>query len=185
MRRIAIAFMALLGGCAASGGLFEENIGFVQVFSGYTRTGFSAFAASGPLVEMHGPLPGGADADTVAAALRLPPRFPQAPFRAVAPGEAPRSQRIVLVFGVNGGIDADRVCRGAVSPGGVTDGLAVAAAYCTGSRSGSTAALHHLRALTPDDPAFTDAMRRLFDAMAPMRDENERFRGDRCIPPGC
>jgi len=61
----------------------------------------------------------------------------------------------------------------------------VAAAWCAGSRSGSTAALQHQRALTPDDPAFTGAMRRLFDSLAPSRDENERFRSERCIPPGC
>lgn len=185
MRRMMIAIALLLGGCAAGSGPFEENISFVEIFPGYSRPGFSAFAASGPLVEMHGPLPGGADAEAVAAALRLPPRFPQTPFRAIEPGSAPRSQRIVLVFGVNGGVNADEVCRGEVSPGGVTDRLAVAAAYCTGSRSGSTAALHHRRALTPDDPAFTDAMRRLFGALAPMRDETERFRGERCIPPNC
>jgi len=185
MRKIAIAFAALLSGCAAPGGPFEENVGFVQIFSGYSRAGFSAFAASGPLVEMHGPLPGGADTETIAAALRLPPRFPQTPFRAIAPGSAPRSQRIVLVFGVRGGINADQVCAGDIAAGGVTDRLAVAAAWCAGSRSGSTAALQHQRALTPDDPAFTGAMRRLFGSLAPSRDENERFRSERCIPPGC
>lgn len=185
MRRVALALAALLGGCAASGGLFEENIGFVQIFPGYSRAGFSSFAASGPLVEMHGPLPGGADAETVAAALRLPPRFPQTPFRAVEPGSAPGGQRIVLVFGVGGGINADEVCRGDVRAGGVTDRLAVGAAFCTGSRSGSTASLHHQRALTADDPAFTDAMRRLFGVLAPFRDENRTDRRDRCIPPNC
>lgn len=185
MRKIIIAFAVLLSGCTATGGLFEESVSSVQIFPGYTRSGFSAFAASGPLVEMHGPLPGGADAETVAAALRLPPRFPQTPFRAIAPGAAPRSQRIVLVFGVNGGINADQVCAGDVSAGGVTDRLAVAAAYCTGSRSGSTASLQRRSALTPDDPAFTDAMRRLFDSLAPSRDENNTFRSERCIPPGC
>ncbi len=186
MRKIALAFAALLSGCAATGGPFQESVTHVQIFSGYSRSGFSGFAAAGPLVEMHGTIPGGADAETVAAALRLPPRFPQTPFQAIAPGSAPSSQRIVLVFGVNGGLNADEVCRGDVRAGGVTDRLAVGAAFCTGSRSGSTASLHHQRALTPDDPAFTDAMRRLFDALAPSRGENEPFRSrERCIPPNC
>lgn len=183
LRALAVIAVLALSGCAGSS-LFDERVGFVDVFSGYSRSGFSAFAAAGPSVEMHGPLPGGADAATVAAALRLPANFPQTPFQAIEPGSAPRGQRIVLAFGVFGALNLDDACRGEV-PGAGADSLQVSAVYCVGRRPASTASLRHDRALTPDDPAFTAAMRRLFAAMAPLDDARERRGGSRCILAPC
>lgn len=183
--RARLALAALLLGACETTGFFDERIGFVEVLSAYSRNGFSAFAAAGPSVEMHGPLPGGADPDTVAAALRLPGNFPQTPFQAIEPGSSPRGQRIVLVFGTFGGLNPDEVCRGEIGSGAASDRLQVGAAFCIGRRAGSTASLSHVRMPTPDDPEFTASMRRLFGALAPAQDERTQRGGTRCILAPC
>lgn len=157
---------------AACAGALEERVYGQAYLPAYSPLGFSAFAAAGPLVEVRGAPPDGAGAEAVAAALRLPGRFPHVPFRAVAPGAAPTSQRIVLAFGLRAA-DPARMCAGEVEGGAQTDGLSVAAAFCVGSRPASSAVLAHERPLGVGDPAFTDAMRRLFAQLAPSRDPQQ------------
>lgn len=177
----AVAAAALAAGCAASP--FQSSVHSVSTFPNYVPLGFSAFASAGPAVELRGPLPGGASPEAVAAALRLPAFYAQAPFRPVPAGSP--GQRIVLAFGATGG-DTTALCEGPGAAGAETPGrLEVAAAYCVGSRAASVGRLSDARPLTPGDPAFTAALRTLFTEMAPTRDPNRETSSDRCILPPC
>lgn len=168
--RVAViaAVAAILLGCAG-GAPFAQRITHQSVKVSYSPLQFSAFAAAGPLVEIRGSPPGGATPEQVMEALRLPARWPQTPFRLVAPDEAARSQRIVLVFGLPGGMGANLLCQGRVAPV-MTDTLTVGAAFCTGRRDATGAKLTDARPLGPDDPEFAVAMTRLFAELAPLRD---------------
>lgn len=187
MRRLFVACTAALA-VSACAGAFAERVSPAEFYPAYTPAQFGSFAAAGPVVEIHGPRPGGADDAAIAAALRAPQWFAQAPFSAAPAGEPPEGrQRIILNFGEAGGMNTISACRGRVSPGGVVDRLAVAAAYCIGTRPASAARLVHDAPLTPDDPAFGDAMARLFAEMFPNTDprgrgDNDRNRS-RIIPP--
>lgn len=186
-----LAAALLLAGCAGPGafpgaGPFGEAITRVEQRSNYVASQFGAFAAAGARVEMRGPLPGGATAEQVAAALALPGWWPQTPLRAIPPAEAGQGQRIVLIFGADGGVDIDRVCAGGGTQGVARDGLRVGAVLCLGSRPASTATLTRAAPAAPGDPDFTAAMRNLLAALAPPDDRfRERFqgRGDRVFVP--
>jgi hypothetical protein len=182
MRRAVAAVAAALAvaGCAG-GGLFDERIAFVDHDPAYSPLEFGGFAAAGPLVEARGPIPGGASAEELAAALRLPGFFPQTPFRVAppAPSEA-RQARIVLAFGPGAGFDPVALCRGGVDGAGGGEGLGVAAAWCRGGSPLGWGRLDHRRPLAPGDPAFTASMRRLFGEIAPPRRPNDP-REDRCV----
>jgi hypothetical protein len=163
-----IAAAVILSGCAG-GGPFAQRVTHQSVKVSYSPLQFSAFAAAGPLVEIRGAPPGGATPEQVVEALRLPARWPQTPFRLIAPGEAARSQRIVLVFGLPGGLGANLLCQGQVAPV-MTEALTVGAAFCTGRRDATGAKLTDARPLGPDDSEFAVAMTRLFAELAPSRD---------------
>jgi hypothetical protein len=168
MRLAVLAAAALCAGCALQD-LTRQRITHQSDSISYDPTGFSAFAAAGPVVEIRGAPPGGAAPADVLPTLRLPGWWPQTPFRPAEPADIPRGQRIVLAFGVPGGVSAGILCRGDF-PTTSTPSLTAAAAYCRG-RSGATAAkLTDDRPLGPGDPAFATAMTRLFDAIAPRRD---------------
>ncbi len=177
MRRTPAVLAAALA-LSACGGVFEERIAPGDFFTAYHPSQFSAFAASRPVVEIHGARPGGASDAEIAEALRLPAGRPQTPFRVAPAGASPEGrQRIVLNFGAAGGMDPIAACAGRVAPGGVTDRLVVAAAFCRGTAPGSSSRLSHERALAPGDPAFSSAMTRLFAEMFPPSDPLDRNRG--------
>ncbi len=168
---------ASLAGCAATD-IFDERITQVDVLSAYAPNTFGAFAASGPLVELQGPIPGGASPQEVAAALRMPGFWPNAPFSAVAEGEAPEMQRIVIGFGAATAANATLVCEGRPAGGGVADSLQAFVAYCMGRRAASSAHLSRSALVTPADPAFGDAFARVFIQIAPRSDPDRD--GDDC-----
>jgi hypothetical protein len=175
---IATLTAALLAGCAApgGGGVFDERITNRQIYPAYTRNGIAAMTSAGAPVEVRGAPPGGADPQTVVAALAVPGSLPPGPLRAVAPGEAAGSSRFVVVFGA-GAVNPGVICVDP-PPGAIADRLVAAVAYCIGSTHGSSALLTHARPLAPGDPAFTQAFRRAFTAISPRREpEKER---DRC-----
>ncbi|SEA73255.1 hypothetical protein SAMN05444370_11096 [Rubrimonas cliftonensis] len=161
--------VACLAGCAATD-VLGERITQVDVLSAYSPNTFGAFAASGPLVELQGPIPGGASPQEVAAALRMPGFWPDAPFTAVAQGEAPEMQRIVIGFGAATAANAMLVCDGRPASGGVADSLQANVVYCMGRRAASSAHLSRSDLATPADPAFGDAFARVFLQIAPRRD---------------
>jgi hypothetical protein len=168
MRLALLAAAALSAGCAF-GDLGHQRITHRSDSVSFTTTGFSAFAAAGPLVEIRGAPPGGATPAEVLPTLRLPGWWPQTAFRLAQPGEAPTAQRIVLAFGVPGGVSASIMCRDDFTPTPTTT-LTAAAAFCRGHSGATVAKLTDDRPLTPDDPAFASAMTSLFDAIAPRRD---------------
>lgn len=175
---IGLVLAMAVGGCA-SGGFFDQRVTNQSVNVSYSPSQFSAFAAAGPLVEIRGAPPGGATPEEIAAALKLPGRWPQTPFRVVAPGEAPHSQRIVLLFGAPGGFGDVLLCRGDMQPV-ETSNLTAAAAFCRGGRAASGAKLTDVRAIGLSDPEFATAMTRLLSEMSPSRDptidtDNEIF----------
>jgi hypothetical protein len=181
MRRTLAAFAASLA-LSACAGTFEERITPGDFFTAYRPSQFSAFAASGPIVEIHGARPAGATDAEIAEALRLPSWFAQTPFRVAPAGAGPEGrQRIILNFGSAGGMDPIAACAGRVNAGGVTDRLAVAAAFCRGTAPGSASRLLHERALAPGDPDFSRAMTRLFAEMFPPYDPLDRGRGRRML----
>ncbi|TVQ53338.1 MAG: hypothetical protein EA355_13625 [Rhodobacteraceae bacterium] len=172
---LALAAILVLAGCAGGG---AERI---VAGSGRDRIGpaeFASFAAS-PAVELHGARPGGASDAEIAAALRLPPRFRDAPFRVTAPGPQSRNEtRIVINFGQTGGVDGQALCEGRIGPGQAATGFSAAAAFCRGETSGRAALLTRSDALTPADPEFGRAMSRLIAEAAPRTEPINRFRGD-------
>jgi len=174
--RIALLFVvALSAGCALQD-FTRQRITHQSVSITYSPSAFSAFAAAGPLVEIRGAPPGGAGPAAVLPALRLPAGWPQTPFRLVEPAAAAKSTRIVLAFGVPGGVSDALLCRGDYQPT-QTAALTAAAAWCRGRSGGTAAKLTDDRPLGPDDPAFATAMTRLFDAISPRRDpanDNDR-----------
>lgn len=172
-----VAALAALAGCAGpgGGGPFGERIYGAEYFTTYSPSQFSAFAAAGPLLEVRGTPPGGATAAELAPALRLPAFWPQTPFRPVTPETPPSAQRIVLIFGVPGMVNPIDVCAATGLGGETPDRVEVVAAFCRGSRAGSTAKLSVDRPLAIDDPAFSTAMTRLFHAIAPPYDPLDRL----------
>lgn len=179
----ACAAVAALSACA---GALDERISGGSFYPAYTPSGFSAFAAAGPIVEIHGARPGGADDAAIAEALRLPGWFPQTPFSAAEPGAPPEGrQRIVLNFGAASEMSTVAACEGRISPGAIADRLTVAAAFCVGRRPATGAHLSHERPLAPPDPEFSRTMTRLFSVMLPASDPRQRDdrRGPRIIPP--
>jgi hypothetical protein len=177
MRGAILVAGALLAGCAAFDPTGERIYG-ADHLTPFTISGFSAFAASGPVVEVFGTPPGGASPEAVVAALRLPGFWPQTPPR-LAPADLPRdAQRIRLVFGVMGTSDPVGVCR-ETPRGGATPGrVELYAAYCRGRSGGSGAKLSIGRELAVDDPAFAQALTRLMGVVAPRRDPLDRGRGE-------
>mgnify|MGYP006275797101 CR=1 FL=1 len=172
----ATALAAALAGCAGSG---VSRVWGRSYFAPYNIATFSAFAASGPVVEIRGAPPGGAGPEAAAEALRLPGWWPQTPFRlSDAPPGSTDGSRIVLVFGAQGGVDPIALCRGGGPEGGARETLTVQAAYCVGSRAGSGAVLEAGRRLGPGDAEFSREMIRLMDAIAPRSDPLERNRRD-------
>lgn len=180
--RLAMTLVAALCAGCALGDLGRQRITHQSDSISYSPTGFSAFAAAGPLVEIRGAPPGGASPEQVLPTLRLPGWWPQTAFRLAQPGEAERSQRIVLAFGVPGGVSEAILCRGdfQTTP---TPALTAAAAFCRGRRGATGAKLTDDRPLAPGDPAFATAMTRLLDAISPRRDPMQDDDGGIILPP--
>ncbi len=173
--------VAGLSACAAAG---PQLVHSVDIRSNFSPAGFSAFAASGPAVAFVGRLPGEASPTDTAAALRLPGRWPQTPFRPVDAME--RGQRIVIAFGAAG--DPGALCDTPQTPGETPGRLEASAAYCIGSRVASSGRLSDSRPLVPGDPAFTDSMRALLGEIASSREpfeSNRQDNSDDCPVPTC
>jgi hypothetical protein len=178
MRRAVLAMTLVLSGCAGIEGAGERIYG-ADYFTPYSVSGFSAFAASGPVVEVFGTPPGGAAPEDVVAALRLPGYWPQTPAR-LAPADIARdAQRLRFVFGLTGMSDPIGVCAKTPSGGETPGRVELYVAYCRGSQGGSGAKLSIGRPLSVDDPAFSAALTRLMMTVAPRSDPLERGRGDR------
>lgn len=186
-RAVALLLAAALAGCAS---LLAERIWEGPRLNSVTPIEFSGFAESGPVIEILGRPPGGAPPEVVAAALRMPGRFRQAPFRlAEADRIRPPAQgalRLVVAFGLAGAADGGPLCRGTaqVPSTHAQPGLEVTAALCVGTSADSAARLSHELPLAPDDPAFAATMARLFDVLAP-RAAAFRNRSGGCLLPGC
>ena len=186
-RLVLVLAATALAGCAD---LLAERIWDGERVNSVTPTEFSAFAASGPRVEILGAPPGGASAEEVVAALRMPGRFRNAPFRLVETGsEATTTQgmvRLVFAFGAAGAANGRPLCAGqpsGASAQGPKDGLEVTAALCIGRQVDAAARLSHRDPLAPGDPAFTATMARLIDVLAPRSQEFRDRRGMCLIPP--
>ena len=175
MRRAVIGACLMLGACATVEG--GERIYGADYFTTYSVSGFSAFAAAGPVVEVFGTPPGGASPEAVVAVLRLPGFWPQTPPRLAPPDLAPSAQRLRLVFGVPGMSSPLGVCETTPSGGETPGRVELYAAYCRGSAGASGAKLSIGRDLGVDDPAFARALTRLMGVVAPRSDPLERRRG--------
>jgi hypothetical protein len=172
MRFLLLAAATGLAACSGSGDVIYGK----SVNSSYSGVGFSAFAASGPPVEVFGTPPAGASAEDIVRILQIPGRWPQTPPRLATGRLAPSAQRIRLVFGLTGSNTPDGVCgaepRGGESPGRVE----LYAAYCRGSSGASGAKLSMPEPGAVDDPAFVNALARLMGVISPsMNPERKRF----------
>ena len=183
---VVLAVLALPG-CAD---LLAERIWDGERLNSITPIEFSAFAGSGPRVEILGAPPGGASPEEVAAVLRMPGRFRNAPFRLVEKGSAEATAqgvvRLVFAFGAQGAANGRPLCAGEASGAsaqGPTDGLEVTAALCVGRQADAAARLSHRDPLAPGNPAFTATMARLIDVLAPRASEFRDRRGACLIPP--
>lgn len=166
----------LAAGCAATGG---ERIYNAMYFS-YTPSNFRSMAAAGAPIEIFGAPPGGASAEEVVAALRMPARLAStAPRLAEVPGQG---QRLVFAFGSGGAVNGEALCAGAVQGGALNDRLEVSAAFCRGDRLMTQAQMTVPGPVGPPDPQFTQSMRRLIDVLGPRDDPNrDREQGDRIL----
>jgi hypothetical protein len=179
MRRAALAAVLVLAGCASPEDFFGQRITVPDYFALYTPLEFSTFAAAGPVVEVLGKPPGGATAEQVVAALRIPGYWPQTPPRLLDP-DGPRPARVLkLIFGATGAGNPFDVCAGRAKGGETPGRLTVNGAFCINGSPASTAYLVDKRPLTPDDPAFSDALARLVNTLAPTFDPQRRGRRDR------
>lgn len=173
MRIAWILVTIAVAGCAGSGGVISS----MSVTPRYSGVGFSAFAASGPPVEVFGKPPAGASPAEIVEVLRLPGRWPQTPPR-LATGElAPSAQRLRLIFGSPGSNTPDGACS-ATPQGGDTPGrVELYAAYCRGSKGGSGAKLSMDAPSSVNDPAFVNALNRLLSTISPNMNPRKRVRG--------
>lgn len=181
--------VSLVAALAAAGcvGLWGETIWEAPRLNAVTPLEFSAFAAAGPAVEIRGAAPGGATPAEVAAALRMPARYPAAPFRLVGPADGtPPMQgalRLVFAFGATGPADGRALCAGGGTvPTAQTGRFEVLGALCIGPNADSAARLSHETPLSPADPAFTGVMTRLIGVLSPREGE---FRRRGCPIPPC
>lgn len=183
----AVLAAPILAGCAT---LLAERIWEGQRLNAVTPVEFSSFAASGAVVEILGTPPGGAPPEAVAAVLRMPGQYPQAPFRLATADQtrtpAQGALRLVIAFGLAGPADGRLLCAGgaAVPAKPPQTGLEATAALCVGPNADSAARLSHAEPLEPGDPRFAATMTRLIQVLSPRAAE---FRGRRggCLLPGC
>jgi len=163
-------------GCAVTS---AERIFNAHYFS-YSPGEFRSMAAAGAPVEIFGSPPGGATAEEVVAALRMPAHLASTPPRlAESPGQG---ARLVFAFGGGGAVNGEALCAGNPASGALPDRLDVAGAFCRGSRLMTQAQLSFDAPVGPSDPRFTSAMRRLIATLGPRTDPNrDRNSGDRIL----
>jgi len=175
-RNVSLVALLAAAGCAATSG---ERIYNTLYFS-YTPSNFRSMAAAGAPIEVFGAPPGGATAEEVVAAIRMPSRLGStSPRLAEVPGQG---QRLVFAFGGGGAVNGEALCAGAVEGGALNDRLEVSAAYCRGDRLLTQAQMTVPGPVGPPDPQFTSSMRRLIDVLGPRDDPNrDNDRSERII----
>lgn len=170
-----LAAALALSNCAPLGG---ELIFNTKQSSAYTPQNFRGMAAAGAPIEVIGAPPGGASAEEVVAAIRMPARFGSAsPVLAQPPGHG---QRLVFAFSVNGAVHGPGLCAGKVAAGAFNDRLEVFGAFCRGGRPLTQAQLSVDGPVGPSDPQFAIVMARLIDILGPRTNPN--FRSKNCSP---
>lgn len=179
LRTVMIGLGLLAAGCTGIPGERIYNVTYIS----YTPSNFRSMAAAGAPIEIFGAPPGGASAEQVVEAIRMPARLNAAsPRLAEIPGQG---QRLVFAFGLAGPVTGEALCAGAVVGSTLPDRLEVAGAFCRGERMLTRANMTAPGPVGPPDPRFTESMRRLIETLGPRTDPNRDNSRRDCTRPGC